>query len=93
MIEPTPETSLQTLIIFIFLFFILNLQKQNNPQTMKNKITPIITYIFLLCALGLGYHAHTSLNDMMAYLDDIEKASRMGSGGSTWQVVRYEVDN
>ena len=60
---------------------------------IKNKITPIITYIFLLCALGLGYHAHASLNTLMAYLDDIERVSRMGNGGSTWQVVRYEVDN
>lgn len=93
MIEPSPETALQTLLIFIFLFFILNLRKQNNPQMTKDKITPIITYIFLLCALGLGYHAHTSLNTLMTYLDDIERVSRMGSGGSTWQVVRYEVDN
>jgi len=44
----------------------------------KNKITPIITYIVLLCALGLGYHANTSLNTLMTYLDDIERVSRMG---------------
>ena len=60
---------------------------------MKDKITHAITYIFLLCALGLGYHTYASLNTLMAYLDDIERVSRMGSGGSTWQVVRYEVDN
>ena len=40
MIEPSPETALQTLLIFIFLFFILKLRKNGthgntNPRQAK----------------------------------------------------------
>jgi len=53
------------------------------------KIKTILTIISLAVVLGCSYYSFSTLNQLMSYLDEIERVARMGNE-PTYHIVKNE---
>ena len=53
------------------------------------KIERSLTVASLAVVFGCSYYSLSTLNQLMSYLDDIERVARMGDG-STFRIIKNE---
>ena len=53
------------------------------------KIERALTAASLVVVLGCSYYSLSTLNQLISYLDDIERVARMGDG-STFHIIKNE---
>jgi len=53
------------------------------------KVKTILTIISLSVVLGCSYYSFLTLNQLMSYLDEIERVARMGNE-PTYHIVKNE---
>ena len=53
------------------------------------KIERVLTVASLAVVLGCSYYSFSTLNQLISFLDEIERVARMGDG-STFHIVKYE---